>query len=116
MTLKELCERLELEPRQVRYLIAEGIMPPAAKLGVAADGYGDEHLRRGELFKRLHAEGLGVRAIAAELSVVARRAGLELRILDAEAFATATDEEVAAFLREAEKALNFLRKSHTDRS
>jgi DNA-binding transcriptional MerR regulator len=116
VTLKELCERLELEPRQVRYLIAEGIMPPAAKLGVAADGYGEEHLRRGELFKRLHAEGLGVRAIAAELSVLARRAGLELRIIDAEAFASASHEQVAAFLREAKKALNSLREKQTDRS
>ncbi len=116
MTLKELCERLELEPRQVRYLIAEGIMPPAAKLGVAADGYGDEHVRRGELFKRLHAEGLGVRAIAAELSVVTRSAGLELRVLDADAFAKAKDEEVATFLRESEKVLNSLRKNLLERT
>ena len=114
--MKELCERLDLEARQIRYLISQGIMPSAAKLGTAADAYDEEHVRCGEMFKRMHAEGLSVPAIVAELSVVARGCGLEIRILDAEAFENATEEDLSAFIRDAKKKLDSLRKTHMERT
>jgi DNA-binding transcriptional MerR regulator len=44
MTLAELVDALDVPARQIRFLIAEGVLPPALKTGRAADAYGDEHL------------------------------------------------------------------------
>ena len=42
MNMKQLSERTGLTPRQIRYLIAEGFMPPPTGGRTYAE-YGDEH-------------------------------------------------------------------------
>jgi excisionase family DNA binding protein len=37
MTLSELAERLGIPPRQIRFMIAEGILPAASRTGRGAD-------------------------------------------------------------------------------
>ena len=44
MTLTELAEHLSVAPRQIRFLIAEDILPAAHKTGRSADAYGEEHV------------------------------------------------------------------------
>ena len=39
MTLTELAEQLSVAPRQIRFLIAEAILPAANKTGRSADAY-----------------------------------------------------------------------------
>ena len=58
MTLSELAERLGVPARQIRFLIAEGILPPAAKTGRAADGYDEAHVLLGQRYFALHRMGM----------------------------------------------------------
>ena len=115
MTLNELSERLNMPPRMIRYLMAEGVMPPATKGGGrAADAYADEHLAAGERFKSLNESGLGVRAIAAmledERSLLIRASGVEMKVFDEAALASASDDEITTLVRAVRKAINERRK------
>ena len=56
MTLRELTERVGVAPRQVRYMIAEGFVPPPAG-GRAHASYGEEHVVAIQRYMRLR--GLG---------------------------------------------------------
>jgi DNA-binding transcriptional MerR regulator len=58
MTLAELADALGVAPRQIRFLIAEGILPAAQKTGRSADAYGDEHLARAQRYLALHRMGM----------------------------------------------------------
>ncbi len=58
MTLSELADRLRVPPRQIRFMIAEGILPPAARTGRGADGYGEEHVSKGLRYLALHRLGM----------------------------------------------------------
>lgn len=58
MTLSDLADRLAVPPRQIRFMIAEGILPPAARTGRAADAYGDEHVVKGQRYLALHRLGM----------------------------------------------------------
>lgn len=58
MTLAELAERIGTSPRQIRFLIAEGILPSANKTGRAADAYGEEHLVKAQRYLALHRMGM----------------------------------------------------------
>lgn len=58
MTLNDLAERLGVPARQIRFLIAEGILPPAAKTGRAADGYDETHVLKGQRYLALHWMGM----------------------------------------------------------
>ena len=44
MTLAEFAEHLGITPRQIRFMIAEEILPSANKTGRSADAYGEEHV------------------------------------------------------------------------
>jgi len=85
VTLAELAEIAGVPPRQIRFLITEGILPPAAKTGRAADGYGEEHLTKIRRYMTLH--GLGMKPAAAKVLMVFEDAipiyqarGVELRV------------------------------------
>ena len=52
MKLRELSERVRVAPRQVRYLIAEGFIPPPTG-GRAHAAYGEEHVAAIERYMRL---------------------------------------------------------------
>lgn len=56
MTLRELTEVVDVAPRQVRYMIAEGFVPPPAG-GRAHASYGEEHVEAIRRYMRLR--GLG---------------------------------------------------------
>lgn len=58
MTLSDLAERLGVPPRQIRFMISEGILPPAARTGRAADAYDDEHVTKGQRYLALHRLGM----------------------------------------------------------
>ena len=58
MTLQELADKLGVAARQIRFLIAEGILPAAQKTGRSADAYGDEHLRHAQRYLALHRMGM----------------------------------------------------------
>ena len=79
MTLAELAQALDLPPRQVRYLIAEAIIPPARTLGRGANAFDDSHLLAGRAFKALAAQGHGVRKAKALLEA---RAQLSAMVVD----------------------------------
>ena len=58
MTLAELAERIGTAPRQIRFLIAEGILPPAHKTGRTADAYGEDHLIKAQRYLAMHKMGM----------------------------------------------------------
>ena len=62
MKLRELSERTGVAPRQVRYLIAEGFVPPPTG-GRAHASYGKEHIDAIQRYQRLKALGLSPAAI-----------------------------------------------------
>jgi DNA-binding transcriptional MerR regulator len=85
MTLAELAEQVGVPPRQLRFLIAEGILPPATKTGRGADGYGDEHLARARRYMTLH--GLGMKPSAVKVLMafdeaipILQSGGIEVRV------------------------------------
>ena len=63
MKQSELAARLGMPDRMVRYLVTEGIIPPADALGRYADGFGEEHLAAGQRYVRLQAMGFPPKAI-----------------------------------------------------
>lgn len=85
MTLAELAEQAGVAPRQIRFLIAEGILPPAAKTGRAADAYGEAHLAKARRYQTLH--GLGMKPAAVKVLMafddaipIHQAGGVELRV------------------------------------
>jgi len=85
MTLAELAERIGTAPRQIRFLIAEGILPPANKTGRAADAYGDEHLKKAQRYFALHRMGMKPASIKVLMAFddavpIVQTGGVELRV------------------------------------
>lgn len=85
MTLIELAESLEIAPRQIRFLIAEGILPSASKTGRSADAYGEEHLLRAQKYMALHRLGMKPASIKVLLAFddavpIVQTGGVELRV------------------------------------
>jgi hypothetical protein len=85
MTLAELADTLEVPARQIRFMIAEGIMPAALKTGRAADAYGEEHLRTARRYLTLHRLGMKPAAIKVlfafdEAIPIYKSGGIELRV------------------------------------
>ena len=85
MTLAELAEAAGVPPRQIRFIIAEGILPPAAKTGRSADAYSDKHLARARRYMTLHGLGMKPSAIKVlmafdEAIPILQARGVELRV------------------------------------
>ncbi|WP_165354749.1 helix-turn-helix domain-containing protein [Tropicimonas sp. IMCC6043] len=85
MTLSELAETLDVPPRQIRFLVAEGILPPANKTGRAADAYDNEHLSRARRYLGLHRLGMKPGSIKVLMAFddavpVLQEGGVELRV------------------------------------
>ena len=107
MTLAELADRLGVPARQIRFLIAEGILPPAAKTGRAADAYDEEHVRKGQHYLALYRMGMKPGSIKVLMAFddavpILQAQGIELRV-DPGVSPGAID--VDAVLREVEQAL-----------
>ena len=71
--------------RQIRFLIAEGILPAATKTGRGADAYGEEHLSRARRYLMLHRLGMKPSAVKVlmafdEALPVFQANGVEVRI------------------------------------
>ncbi len=106
MTLTELAEAAGVPPRQIRFLIAEGILPAATKTGRGADGYGEEHLARARRYMTLH--GLGMKPSAVKVLMAFDEAipilqahGIELRVDSSVDPSTIDVEAVLADVRRA---------------
>lgn len=85
MTLTELAERLSVPARQIRFLIAEGILPPAEKTGRAADAYTETHLTKGQRYFALYRMGMkpgSIRVLMAfeDAIPILQEGGVELRV------------------------------------
>lgn len=85
MTLEELATAVGVPARQIRFMIAEGCVPPARGRGSAPDPYGEEHLRQALRYKHLHGLGFGPSAIKVlmafdEAIPVFQAHGLEVRV------------------------------------
>ena len=85
MTLAELAERLGVPARQIRFLIAEGILPPAAKTGRAADAYDETHFEKGQRYLALYRMGMKPGSIKVLMAFddavpILQAHGVELRV------------------------------------
>ena len=85
MTLSELADRLGVPARQIRFLIAEDILPPAAKTGRAADAYDETHVLKGQRYLALHRMGMKPGSIKVLLAFdeavpILQAGGVELRV------------------------------------
>ena len=85
MTLQELSDALDVPPRQIRFMIAEGCLPPANSTGRAADAYDASHLARGRKYVTLHRLGMKPQAIKVLMAFddaipIFQDHGLELRV------------------------------------
>ena len=85
ITLSELADRLGVPARQIRFLIAESILPPAAKTGRAADGYDETHVLLGQRYLALHRLGMKPGSIKVLLAFdqaipILQVGGIELRV------------------------------------
>ena len=85
MTLVELADALGVASRQIRFLIAEGILPAAQKTGRSADAYGDEHLLRAQRYLALHRMGMKPASIKVLMAFddavpILQEQGVELRV------------------------------------
>lgn len=85
MTLAELADAVGTPPRQIRFMIAEGLLPSATKTGRGADGYGEEHLVKARRYLTLH--GLGMKPAAIKVMMafdeaipIFQQDGVELKI------------------------------------
>jgi DNA-binding transcriptional MerR regulator len=85
MTLTELAERLGIPPRQIRFMIAEGILPAASRTGRAADGYEETHVTKGQRYLALHRLGMKPGSIKVLMEFddavpILQAQGVELRV------------------------------------
>ena len=85
MTIAELAEATGVPPRQIRFMIAEGFVPPATGTGRRADVYGEEHLAKVRRYMTLHGLGMKPSAIKAlmefdEAIPIFQQAGVEVRV------------------------------------
>lgn len=107
MTLAELADRLGIQPRQIRFMIAEGILPPAAKTGRSADAYEEAHVVKGQRYLALYRMGMKPGSIKVLMAFddavpILQEGGVELRI---DPQVTPQELDVEAILGAVEKAL-----------
>lgn len=80
-SIGELSEELGIEPRQIRYMIAEGMMPAADERGRGAAGYGPAHVSAAKRYLRLQALGFRGEGLKA-LMLSQRRVPLPIATLE----------------------------------
>lgn len=85
MTLAELAETLNASPRQIRFLVAEGILPSAQKTGRKADAYSEVHLTTARRYFALHRMGMkpsSIKVLMAldEVVPIFQKHGVEVRV------------------------------------
>ena len=109
MTIVELAKALSIPPRQIRFMVAEGILPPAKKTGRSADAYDEIHLKQAQRYLALHRTGMKPGAIkilmAFDTAVpVLQIDGVELRISQDVDPSTIDVEDILAKIETALKA------------
>jgi DNA-binding transcriptional MerR regulator len=110
MTLAELADRLSIPQRQIRFMIAEGILPPAGKTGRSADAYDEMHVTKGQRYLALHRMGMKPGSIKVLMAFddavpILQAHAVELRVspqvppheLDVEAILTAVGAALRAY-------------------
>lgn len=107
MTLSEMAAALDVPPRQIRFMIAEGFVPPASTTGRGADAYGDLHLAKARRYMTMHGMGMKPSAIRVLMAFddalpIFQGPGVELRVDPA---LDPARLDVAETVRQLEKAL-----------
>ena len=115
MTLAELADRLGIQPRQIRFMIAEGILPPAAKTGRSADAYEEAHVVKGQRYLALYRMGMKPGSIKVLMAFddavpILQEGGIELRI---DPQVTPQELDVEAILGAVEQAEDLARTTAT---
>lgn len=113
MTLAELADRLGIQPRQIRFMIAEGILPPATKTGRSADAYDEAHVVKGQRYLALYRLGMKPGSIKVLMAFdnavpILQEGGVELRVdpqvapqkLDIEAILGAVEQALRTYKNE----------------
>lgn len=85
MTLSELADALGIPPRQIRFMIAEGILPAATRTGRSADAYDEDHVAKGQRYLALHRMGMKPGSIKVLMAFddavpILQANGVELRV------------------------------------
>lgn len=85
MTLSEFAERLGIPPRQIRFMIAEGILPAATRTGRSADAYEEMHVSKAQRYLALHRMGMKPGSIKVLMAFddavpILQENGVELRV------------------------------------
>jgi len=85
MTLAEFATQLGITPRQIRFMVAEDILPSANKTGRSADAYGEEHALKAQrylAFYRLGMKPASIKVLMAfdDAVPIIQSGGVELRI------------------------------------
>ena len=100
MSLRDLEERSRVPGRTIRYYIAEGMLPGAAARGKGA-AYGEEHLLRLQLIRRLADQHVPIREIKQRLDGLRLDEVRELLAAEEPAEPRSPKEYVAAMLARA---------------
>lgn len=113
MTLSELADRLGIPPRQIRFMIVEGILPAATRTGRSADAYDEGHVSKGQRYLALHRMGMKPGSIKVLMAFddavpILQEKGVELRVSSQLA---PEDLDIDAILAAIEAAL----KAYTNR-
>jgi DNA-binding transcriptional MerR regulator len=111
MTLAELADRLGIPPRQIRFMIAEGIIPAATRTGRSADAYDETHVVKGQRYLALHRLGMKPGSIKVLMAFddavpILQEQGVELRVdphvppteLDVDAILTAVRTALGTYV------------------
>ena len=115
MTLRELTEVVGVAPRQVRYMIAEGFVPPPVG-GRAHASYGEEHV---EAIRRyMHLRGLGFTPASIRVLLEAEE-GVPIPVADGIRLVVAPEliasgEPVEPLLRQLESRLREIMDRHAE--
>lgn len=85
MTLTELADSVGTTPRQIRFMIAEAILPPAQKTGRHADAYSEQHVIKAQRYLGLYRLGMKPASIKVLMAFddaipILQAQGVELRI------------------------------------
>ena len=85
MTLSELADCLGIPARQIRFMIAEGILPAAARTGRSADAYDEKHVAKGQRYLALYRMGMKPGSIKVLMAFddavpILQENGIELRV------------------------------------
>lgn len=93
LEISELCERVDIPPRTVRYYIQQGLLPPTQREGAGrGPRYGDIHVATLRAIRELQKQGLTLESIRERLAVLDMRGLARLAKADELSMSVGTPE------------------------